>query len=99
MFNRAIILNVMFNHIRIIANVWLNVNSLCDEMFSIIKEVLNYCTYNADLKGLIKGFMVESYIEDGNQKPDGGMYGKSITDACLGWPKTERLILDMADAL
>ena len=65
----------------------------------IIKEVLNYCTYNADLKGLIKGFMVESYIEDGNQKPDGGMYGKSITDACLGWPKTERLILDMADAL
>ncbi|MDD6739778.1 MAG: 3-deoxy-7-phosphoheptulonate synthase [Coriobacteriaceae bacterium] len=65
----------------------------------IIKEVLNYCTCNADLKGLIKGFMVESYIEDGNQKPDGGMYGKSITDACLGWPKTERLILDMADAL
>lgn len=40
MFNRAIILNAMFNHIRIIANVWLNVNSLCDEMFSIIKEVL-----------------------------------------------------------
>ena len=39
MFNRAIILNVMFNHICIIANVWLNVNSLCDEMFSIIKEV------------------------------------------------------------
>ncbi|MGN1361442.1 MAG: 3-deoxy-7-phosphoheptulonate synthase [Eggerthellaceae bacterium] len=65
----------------------------------IIKEVLNYCTYNTDLKGLIKGFMVESYIEDGNQKPDGGVYGKSITDACLGWPKTERLILDMADAL
>ncbi|MDO4502475.1 MAG: 3-deoxy-7-phosphoheptulonate synthase [Coriobacteriia bacterium] len=65
----------------------------------IIKEVLNYCTYNADLKGLIKGFMVESYIEDGNQKPDGGVYGKSITDACLGWPKTEQLILEMADLL
>ena len=41
--------------------------------------------------------MIESYIEDGNQKPDGGVYGKSITDPCLGWPKTERLIKDLAD--
>ena len=65
----------------------------------IIKEVLSYCTYNAELKGLIKGFMVESYIEDGNQKPGGGVYGKSITDACLGWEKSERLVLDIADML
>lgn len=65
----------------------------------IIKEVLSYVNYNADLKGLIKGFMVESYIEDGNQKIGGGVYGKSITDACLGWEKSERLILDIADLL
>ncbi|MGN0078752.1 MAG: 3-deoxy-7-phosphoheptulonate synthase [Coriobacteriales bacterium] len=65
----------------------------------ILKEVLSYCTYNAELKGLIKGFMVESYIEDGNQKPGGGVYGKSITDACLGWEKSERLVLDIADML
>lgn len=65
----------------------------------ILKEVLSYCTYNAELKGLIKGFMVESYIEDGNQKPGGGVYGKSITDACLGWEKSERLVLEIADLL
>ena len=63
----------------------------------IIKEVLSYCTYNEELKGLIKGFMVESYIEDGSQKIGCGVYGKSITDPCLGWDKTERLILDMAE--
>ena len=61
--------------------------------------MLSYCTYNAELKGLIKGFMVESYIEDGNQKPGGGVYGKSITDACLGWEKSERLVLEIADLL
>ena len=65
----------------------------------ILKEVLSYCTYNEELKGLIKGFMVESYIEDGNQKPGGGVYGKSITDACLGWEKSERLVLEIADLL
>ena len=65
----------------------------------ILKEVLHSCRYNPELRKLIKGFMVESYIEDGNQPIDGGVYGKSITDACLGWEKSERLILDMADAL
>ncbi len=65
----------------------------------IIKEVLNYCRYNAELKKLIKGFMVESYIEDGNQKVGEGVYGKSITDACLGWEKSERLMLEIADLL
>ena len=48
---------------------------------------------------LVKGFMVESYIEDGNQPVDGGVYGKSITDACIGWKKTEKLIYDMAELL
>ena len=65
----------------------------------ILKEVLNYCSYNSELKGLIKGFMVESYIEDGNQPVGGGVYGKSITDACLGWEKSERLIYEIADLL
>ena len=41
--------------------------------------------------------MVESYLEDGAQKPEGGEYGKSITDPCLGWEKTERLILELAE--
>lgn len=65
----------------------------------ILKEVLYSRTYNPDLKRLVKGFMVESYIEDGNQPVGGGVYGKSITDACLGWEKSERLIYDMADML
>lgn len=63
----------------------------------IAKEVMYSCKYNSDIKKLVKGFMIESYIEDGNQKIGGGIYGKSITDACLGWEKTERMILDIAD--
>ena len=65
----------------------------------IVKEVLTFCRWNADVKKLVKGFMVESYIEDGSQPIDGGCYGKSITDPCLGWEKTERLICEMADML
>ena len=48
---------------------------------------------------MVKGLMIESYIEDGSQKIGGGVYGKSITDACLGWEKSEKLILDLADML
>ena len=65
----------------------------------IMKEVLLSCRYNAEVKKLVKGFMVESYIEDGNQKIGGGIYGKSITDACLGWEKTERMIYEIADMI
>ena len=65
----------------------------------IMKEVLNFCNYSPELKGLVKGFMVESYIEDGNQKIGEGIYGKSITDACLGWEKSERLIYEIAEML
>ena len=65
----------------------------------VLKEVLHSCRCNADIARLVKGFMVESYIEDGNQPVGGGVYGKSITDACLGWEKSERLIYEMADAL
>ena len=65
----------------------------------IIKEVVSYCKGNDRLRGLVKGFMVESYIEDGCQKIGEGVYGKSITDPCLGWEKTECMIYDIADML
>ncbi len=69
------------------------------EQTRIVKEVLSFRNWNPDVRALVKGFMVESYIEDGNQPIGGGCYGKSITDACLGWEKTEQLIYDMAYAL
>lgn len=65
----------------------------------IVKEVLHSCRYNADIKKLVKGFMIESYLEDGCQKVEEGIYGKSITDPCLGWEKTERLLYEIADML
>ncbi|MBQ8920832.1 MAG: 3-deoxy-7-phosphoheptulonate synthase [Oscillospiraceae bacterium] len=65
----------------------------------IVKEVLAMRRYNNDIKKLVKGFMIESYIEDGAQKVDGGCYGMSITDPCLGWEKSERLILELAETL
>ncbi|MBO4409184.1 MAG: 3-deoxy-7-phosphoheptulonate synthase [Spirochaetales bacterium] len=65
----------------------------------IINEVLASARHNARIKRLLKGFMVESYIEEGSQHVGDGIYGKSITDPCIGWKDTERLILDMADRL
>lgn len=65
----------------------------------IIKDVLNSAKHNDRVAKIVKGFMVESYIEDGAQKVGDGCYGKSITDPCLGWDKTERLILNMAEYL
>ena len=69
------------------------------EQVRICKEVLHSCRHSEDIKRLVKGFMIESYIEDGCQSIGGGVIGKSITDPCLGWEKTERLVLDMADLL
>ncbi len=69
------------------------------EQIRIAKEVLHSRRYNPDIKKLVKGFMIESYIEDGAQKIGEGIWGKSITDPCLGWAKTERLLLEMADSL
>ena len=63
----------------------------------IAKEVLNSCRHNSDIDKIVKGFMIESYIEDGTQKIGDGCYGKSITDPCIGWDKTERLIYELAD--
>ena len=65
----------------------------------IIKEVLHNCNYDKEIFHLVKGFMVESYLEDGCQRIGDGVYGKSITDPCLGWEKTEALIYDIADRI
>lgn len=67
------------------------------EQIRISKEILHSRNYNADIKKLVKGLMIESYIEDGNQKIGDGehVYGKSITDPCLGWEKSEALIYDI----
>ncbi|MCD8096198.1 MAG: 3-deoxy-7-phosphoheptulonate synthase [Ruminococcus sp.] len=70
------------------------------EQIRISKEVLNSRNHSNDIKSMVKGLMIESYIEDGNQKiSDNCVYGKSITDPCLGWEKSERLVLDIADML
>lgn len=69
------------------------------EQIRIAKEVLYSKRHSGDLSSLIKGLMIESYIEDGSQKAEEGIYGKSITDPCLGWEKTEKLILEIADTL
>ena len=65
----------------------------------IMNDVLVSMAHSERVKKLVKGFMVESYIEDGAQKVGEGCYGKSITDPCLGWEKSERLIYDIADKL
>ncbi len=70
------------------------------EQIRIAKEILHSCRYSADVRNLVKGLMIESYIEDGAQKIcENSVYGKSVTDPCLGWAKTERLIYDIADVL
>lgn len=63
----------------------------------IAKEILHSCRHNSDIDKMVKGLMIESYIEDGAQKIGEGCYGKSITDPCIGWEKTERLIYDLAE--
>ncbi|MBQ9660969.1 MAG: 3-deoxy-7-phosphoheptulonate synthase [Bacteroidales bacterium] len=67
------------------------------EQIRIAKEVLHSTRHNADIRHLVKGMMIESYLLDGCQKPEEGVYGRSITDPCLGWEKTERLVLDLAE--
>ena len=69
------------------------------EQIRICKEVLDSCRRNEAVAGLVKGFMIESYLEDGNQAVDGAVFGKSITDPCLGWEKTEALIRELAERL
>ncbi|MDE6558177.1 MAG: 3-deoxy-7-phosphoheptulonate synthase [Clostridia bacterium] len=66
------------------------------QQIRICEEVMNNRLYDSDFKKNVKGFMIESFIEEGNQSED-KVYGKSITDPCLGWCDTERLLLDIAD--
>ena len=75
-----------------------NSNKKFKEQIRITSEVLHSRSYNPELKKLIKGVMIESYLEEGNQKISPDMiYGKSITDPCLGWEDTERLIYEIAE--
>lgn len=69
------------------------------EQVRIANEVLHSMRHSDDIKNMVKGFMIESYIEDGCQKIEDGVYGKSITDPCLGWDKTKELIYNIADQL
>ena len=68
-----------------------------EEQPRIAKEILHSTRHSGDIFRMVKGLMIESYLEDGCQKPDGGVYGKSITDPCLGWEKTEKLIFELAE--
>lgn len=70
-----------------------------EEQIRIAHDVLHSMRQNPDIRRLCKGLMIESYLIDGNQKTDGDVYGQSITDPCLGWEKTERLIFEIADRL
>lgn len=74
-----------------------NSNKQFKEQIRIAKEVMHSRKLSPDLHSLVKGLMIESYIEEGNQKVGAGCYGKSITDPCLGWEDSEKLIYDIAD--
>ncbi|WP_034446871.1 3-deoxy-7-phosphoheptulonate synthase [Butyrivibrio sp. AE2032] len=74
-----------------------NSNKQFKEQIRIVKEVLHSRSLNPDIKSLVKGVMIESYIEEGCQKIGEGVYGKSITDPCLGWDDTEKLLLEIAE--
>jgi len=69
------------------------------EQIRISKDIVHSRNQNSDIKRLVKGLMIESYLEDGAQSVGEHVFGKSITDPCLGWEKTERLVLDIAEKL
>ena len=69
------------------------------EQIRIAKDIVYSRNQNEDIKRLVKGLMIESYLEDGAQSAGEHIFGKSITDPCLGWEKTEQLVLDIADKL
>ncbi|MCM1112294.1 MAG: 3-deoxy-7-phosphoheptulonate synthase [Muribaculum sp.] len=74
-----------------------NSNKQFEQQVRIAKEIMHNRKLNPDIHQLVKGLMIESYIEEGCQKIGGGVYGKSITDPCLGWEATEKLIYDLAE--
>ena len=85
--NRAIIIDCNHN----------NSGKKFEEQIRIAKEVLHSKGHSKEINKLVKGLMIESYLENGSQPVDGTIYGKSITDPCLGWDKTEKLILELAE--
>lgn len=74
-----------------------NSNKQFEQQIRIVKEVMHSRKLSSDIHKLVKGVMIESYIEEGCQKIGEGIYGKSITDPCLGWQDSEKLIYDIAD--
>lgn len=76
-----------------------NSNKLYQEQIRIVKEVLHSRRHSDDIRKFVKGVMIESYLEPGCQKVGEHCYGKSITDPCLGWDDSERLLYEMADSL
>lgn len=74
-----------------------NSNKNYMEQIRIAKEVLHSTRHSENIYRLVKGLMIESYLVDGCQRPEEGIYGKSITDPCLGWEKTEKLIFEIAE--
>ena len=76
-----------------------NSGKQCLEQVRIAKDVVYSCNHNKDIRSMVKGLMIESYIEDGAQKIGEHIYGKSITDPCLGWEKSRKLIYKIADTL
>ena len=87
--NRAIIIDCNHN----------NSGKKFEEQIRIAKEVLHSKGHSEIINKLVKGLMIESYLEDGSQPVDGTIYGKSITDPCLGWEKTENLVLELAEQI
>ncbi|MBO5335666.1 MAG: 3-deoxy-7-phosphoheptulonate synthase [Lachnospiraceae bacterium] len=74
-----------------------NSNKQFEQQIRITKEVMHSRKLNPDIHKLVKGVMIESYIAEGSQKVGGGCYGKSITDPCLGWEDSEKLIYAIAE--
>ena len=76
-----------------------NSNKRYKEQVRIVKEVLHSMRYSEEIKNFVKGVMIESYIEEGNQRIEEHIYGKSITDPCLGFEDSKKLLLEMAEIL
>lgn len=89
----------LVNHATIVDANHANSNKHYEEQTRIVKEVLHSRKLSNDITNMVKGVMIESYIEGGNQKIHEHIYGKSITDPCLGWEDSEKLIYTIADSI
>ena len=76
-----------------------NSGKMHQEQIRIVKEVLHSRRHSSEIRELVKGVMIESYIEPGSQKVGEHCYGKSITDPCLGWDDSQRLLYEIAEGL